>query len=112
MKPADIELKKDVNNEKTSKQDSGKNVLDPGAQKMSINDIQDLKNMMNFMQNNDGMNSNFHNFFTNDRIFGSPSPPVDQNMFPGQSNIKVENHYNQHTTINNYNNNAQKFYNI
>jgi len=64
--------------------------------------------MMGFLQEDNGLNSNFHNFFTNDRIFGSPSPPIDPSMISGgrPSNIKVENHYNQHTTINNYDFNA------
>jgi len=91
-----------------------------GPNKLSLND---LKNLMGFMQEDNGLNSNFHNFFTNDRIFGSPSPPIDPSMFQGEAgnfmggnagsnNIKVENHYNQHTTINNYDFNSQKFYNI
>lgn len=77
--------------------------------------------MGSVMNDNSGLNSNFHNFFTNDRIFGSPIPD-NSNLFSGIENdeellqnaskIKVENHYNQHTTINNYDFNAQKFYNI
>lgn len=79
--------------------------------------------------------NNFHNFFVpNDKIFGSPSQSpdlssqmtgVDKNdnspiKHQAQStqttqntqNIKIENHYNNHTTINNYDFKQQQFYNI
>jgi hypothetical protein len=65
---------------------------------------------MGSMMNDRGLNSNFHNFFTNDRIFGSPSPDNtnlfgvenDEELGQDGTKIKVENHYNQNTTINNY----------
>lgn len=58
---------------------------------------------MGSMMNDNGVNGNFHNFFTNDRIFGSPGNQFLPPSLQGVSKIKVENHYNQHTTINNYN---------
>lgn len=88
----------------------------------SMNDADDAQ----FLKVIPDLGSNFHNFFTNDSIFGSPSPPIgyypsqtpegqNQNFQQQQQpapQVKIENHYNQHTTINNYTHNAQQYYNI
>ena len=51
----------------------------------------DIKDILGFM-GDDHLQSNFHNFFTNDRIFGSPSPPISG---PFKATFgKVENHFN------------------
>lgn len=82
-------------------------------QGMNFQNLNDF--MSSFIQEDGSMGTNFHNFFTNDHIFGSPSPDFlgeEQALLNQASKIKVENHYNSHTTINNFDINAQKYFNI
>jgi len=57
----------------------------PEEEKQEDNlNIQDFSSIMGLMKDENSLNSNFHNFFTNDRIFGSPSPPVGGGFMDGQ----------------------------